>query len=103
MTLLLGLASVTLASVGQLFLKLGTGRLSLHLLVGLFLYGVSTLAWLSLLRTVPLSRAYPLLALNFILVPLLSRIFLGEELGRDYLAGTVFLLLGLALIWGGGR
>ncbi len=99
--ILWGLVSVVLASVGQLFLKLGVGRLSLPLLVGLALYGLSTLAWLFLLRSVPLSRAYPLLALNFVLVPLLSRLFLGEKLGPDYVAGTLLLLGGLALIWNG--
>lgn len=71
-------------------------------LAGFGLYGLSSLCWLGVLSSWPLSRAYPVLALNFVLVALLSRFALGEELSSLRLAAAVLCCLGVALL-GVGR
>jgi undecaprenyl phosphate-alpha-L-ara4N flippase subunit ArnE len=107
---LLGVA--VLLAVGQMLFKLASSRLitgqgpiallsslvSLPLLGGLLLYGVTTLLWVYLLRELPLSRAYPFMALAFALVPILSWFFFREGLDLRYGVGLTLMLLGLYLV-----
>lgn len=82
-----------LISGGQIMFKVVSGRLdapSLNSLFRLFLdplmllalsiYGIGTIVWIYLLRTVPLSTAYPFMGLPFCLVPILAVVTLGEPL-----------------------
>ena len=100
-------ASVVAAVLGQLSLKYGLSQgdelvssefwrliLNPYVLAGLALYGGGALAWMGVLSRVDLSLAYPFLALNFVLVPVVAYSVLGEAvpLGR---------WLGIAVIVGG--
>lgn len=98
-SLLLTLNCVVLIAVGQLLFKSAAGQwrvdgwswttlrgfLSPAMLVALFIYAVATLLWVFVLRTVPLSSAYALFSLAFLIVPLLARIFLGEPISANTL------------------
>ncbi|NCC20926.1 MAG: transporter [Alphaproteobacteria bacterium] len=66
--------------------------------LALMLYGAATLLWIMILQTVPLSLAYPFMALGFVLVPLASWLFFKETLTLGYAAGVGFIILGLGLI-----
>src|SRR5688500_14297579 len=57
----------------------------------LSLYMISTVAWITALRTIPLSVAFMFNALAFAFIPIVSAMFFGEQLPR-------FLLPGLASI-----
>src|SRR4051812_26842178 len=76
----LTLACVIAIAAGQVMFKLSArsvaGSGALHdllfspiLIAALAVYGVATVAWISQLRFVELSRAYPLMALSFVIVP----------------------------------
>ena len=68
------------------------------LLAGLSALGAALLLWLLVLRQVPLHRAYPMLGLNFVLVALASRFWLGEpSRPRDWW-GIASIVLGVALL-----
>ncbi|WP_148275974.1 EamA family transporter [Thermacetogenium phaeum] len=71
-------------------------------LIGVSLYGLSFLCWLEVLAAWPLSRAYPVLALNFGLVAFFAAVFLKEPLTPMQVAGTLLCAAGVALI-GAGR
>ena len=85
-------------SVGQLMFKIAANRLqgvsllSLEafraLLPALLLYGLTTIAWVAVLRELPLSSAYPLMALAFVFVPLGSVLFLNETISLQYWGGV---------------
>lgn len=91
--------SVLLGSTGQLYLKLGSGRLfNPYTLIGVVFYGVAFLQWLKVLAIWPLSRAYPLLALNFVLVAVLSAFFLHEKFSSGSVLGTALCALGVLCI-----
>lgn len=62
------------------------------------LYGITSLAWIWALQRIDLGRAYPLMALAFIFVPLGSHIFLGERFGRQYFVGVAVIILGILVI-----
>jgi multidrug transporter EmrE-like cation transporter len=61
------------------------------------LYVIATVIWIGVLREVPLSRAYPFIALGFVLVPLAGRQFFGEPLDGRYLVGVILILIGILL------
>lgn len=101
--------------MGQVFLKLGAGSefralsdrtllhilLDRHTLAGVFLYGFSFLCWLKVLAAWPLSKAYPVLALNFGLVALLAACVLKEPLTPARVVGTLLCAAGVALLGAG--
>lgn len=62
------------------------------------IYLLLTIAWVWILRVVPLSRAYPFVALAFALAPLLGCFWFGEPLPVRLLAGIVIILCGLSLV-----
>ena len=107
--LLLGLGCVLGISVGQIFFKLASttlqpaynfkslGNLFLnkYLLISLFIYMVTTILWIWLLRLVPLRQAYPLIALAFLIVPILARVFLNEKFELRSIIGGIIIFIGV--------
>lgn len=69
-------------------------------IAALALYGFATLLWIYVLKTAPLSYAYSFMALTFVIVPLLSLLFLGESLSWRYGAGSVLIIAGLMIAQG---
>ena len=67
------------------------------LVTALALYGITTLAWIWVLRHAPLHLAYPFMGLAFLIVPTLAWAFLGEPLHWRTLAGGVLIMAGVAL------
>jgi undecaprenyl phosphate-alpha-L-ara4N flippase subunit ArnE len=61
-------------------------------------YLLSTGLWLTALRTVALSQAFPILGLQFALVPLASRMFLAEHVTHEQWLGVLTIVLGVALV-----
>jgi len=66
-----------------------------YLIAALVIYGCATLAWVYILQQVPLSIAYPLFALSFLFVPLLSTIIFHEPFTPKMLAGSAAIILGV--------
>ena len=66
-------------------------------LLALAVYAITTVGWVLVLRTAALSRAYPFMALSFVLVPFLSWIFFKEQLSLRYLLGIGAIVLGIFL------
>lgn len=66
--------------------------------IALILYGVATLLWLVILQRVPLSTAYPFVALGFVIVPLGAWALYGEPLALRHLFGTALIIGGLIVI-----
>ena len=99
---------VLLMAVGQLLFKATAVAWQAHgtllapvpamrLLASLAVYGVATLAWIWVLQRVPLTIAYPLVALTFVLVPLGAWWLYDENLGLRYIAGMLLIVAGIVL------
>jgi drug/metabolite transporter (DMT)-like permease len=114
---LLILASSVLGVSGQILLKMGVesrGTINLSgsdvlqsiaqfftaplVWLGLGCCGLATIVWLVVLSRVDLSLAYPLIALNFVLVPLLGWLFLGEQVPSWRWVGVIIVLAGVTII-----
>ncbi len=119
MAWIFALASVLLVSAAQLLMKWSMVQLplltqltvflralwplspaALALAAGILAYAMSMLCWLLALRRMPLSRAYPLLSLSYLLVwggalwlPVFDEVFMPGKL-----AGGALILAGLVLI-----
>lgn len=65
--------------------------------VALAIYGVATLAWIWLLQRLPLSLAYPFVALSFVLVPLGAWWWFAEKPGLWQLAGAALIVAGIVV------
>ena len=75
----------------------GLGRRLLNpwLIGGIGALGCGMLCWLGVLHTVPLSVAYPMLSLNFVLVALAARWLFHEALSWRYVGGLVLIMAGI--------
>jgi multidrug transporter EmrE-like cation transporter len=67
-------------------------------LLGLTLYGVGAVAWIAVLARLDLSLAYPLLALNFVLITLSSRLILGETVPTMRWIGMLVICVGIVIV-----
>ncbi|MFN8445505.1 MAG: EamA family transporter [Caldilineaceae bacterium] len=67
-------------------------------LLGLALYGLGAISWIAVLKRMDLSYAYPFLALNFVLIALVSGFFLGEAIPPLRWAGLGLICCGIVLV-----
>lgn len=109
---------VTLASVGQIFIKKSVSGGSLvggspgktlknifgalrhpYALIGFGLYVISTFVWLLVLSKVRLSVAYPMMSLSYFLVVILSATVLREKVDKRFaIAGLLLISAGVACV-----
>ena len=104
---------VVLGTVGQLSLKYAfqtpvTGQsadksirnllFSPYFWIWFISYVVVTILWLVVLRTIPLSQAFPALGLTFALVPLASNRFLKEKVVLSQWFGIAVIIAGVILV-----
>src|ERR1043165_1318637 len=69
----------------------------------LALYGMATALWIWILSRVPLSHAYPWVAVGAAIVPMLGWCFFGERTGPVFWVGVGFIVLGILLVQSSGR
>jgi len=62
------------------------------------LYCVATLLWVRILAEVPLGRAYPFMALAFIVVPAGGYLFFNEAVTLQQVLGTVLIIIGVIVV-----
>jgi multidrug transporter EmrE-like cation transporter len=111
-TMVLILGAVAFSAAGQLCLKSGAQQLAGlggaefltaaagdgRVLSGIVAWAASTVCWLYVLRVAPLSRAYLLSSLTYVLVPLVGVHVFGERLRRLHVIGMVLILTGVACL-----
>ena len=59
---------------------------------------IASLTWMAALSKFELSFAYPFMALNFILVPILGMYFLGESLSFRSIFGLALIFFGVVVV-----
>lgn len=82
-------------------LRLDGGTVSMHSIylmgAAIVLYGITSIAWVLVLRHVDLGRVYPVMALAFIFVPAGSHFLLGERFHPAYFVGVLFIVAGVII------
>ena len=100
------LAGVLLNAAAQLLLKAGTNAMPLglrlalepHIVGGLACYVVSVVLWVVALSRVPVSIAYPMLSIGYVVNALAAWQLLGEALPPLRLAGIGVIILGVFMV-----
>jgi multidrug transporter EmrE-like cation transporter len=117
LTFSLLLFGVLLNAAAQLLLKAGTNRIgefafaldnlwpvgsrlasSPHILAGMACYGVSLVVWIMALSRVPVSIAYPMLSIGYIVNAFAAWWLFGESLAAQKLIGIGFIVVGVWLV-----
>lgn len=121
-TILILVLAAGLATAGQLLLKAGMTEIGLvsgvtpgHLLelvgdvlttwktvLGLVCFGASSVFWLVVLSRVPLSTAYPFVALSYLIILGFSTIVLHERPPLLTWGGAFLIMSGIVLVGFGG-
>jgi drug/metabolite transporter (DMT)-like permease len=109
-TLLLILVSVTLSAVAQISFKFGMSSVAARqaglvealftpgVMVGLALYGLGTLLWLSVLSRTEVSQAYPFVGLGFVLTAILGHLLFNDAIGPQRILGIFVVIGGIVLV-----
>ncbi len=101
------LLSIVFGIGGQLLLKAGASRASGNIIAQLFaplsicglaLYFFSAMAYMYALRKLPVSVAFPTVAISYPIVALLAYWTAGEQLGLNRILGIGLVVAGVALI-----
>ena|SRR5215211_781590 len=111
------LTGVLLNAAAQLFLKAGTNTLGIvsfttgewfgqalrvgtnpHIVGGMFCYAFSLVVWVMALSRVPVSIAYPMLSIGYIVSAIAAYYLFGESLGLTRWLGIGFIVVGVWLV-----
>ena len=100
------LVGVLLNAAAQLLLKAGTNAMPLglrlaiepHILGGLACYGISVVVWVIALSRVPVSIAYPMLSIGYVVNAVAAWYLLGEALTPLRLTGIGIIIAGVFLV-----
>jgi multidrug transporter EmrE-like cation transporter len=65
---------------------------------GMVCYGASVCVWLAALTKAPVSTAYPMLSLGYVVVAAVSVIWLGEAMGPGKVLGIALICAGVFLV-----
>ncbi|WP_302480974.1 EamA family transporter [Nostoc sp. TCL240-02] len=72
--------------------------LSRYFLIWFVCYTFMTILWLYVLRTVPLSQAFPVLGLMYALIPIASHYLLKEQVVLSQWIGISIIITGVILV-----
>lgn len=111
------LTGVLLNAAAQLLLKAGTTRVGHfefstanilpvgmqfatqpHIMGGLACYAVSVVVWIMALSRVPVSVAYPMLSIGYVVNAFAAWWLFGESLAMQKLVGIGFIIIGVWLV-----
>lgn len=115
--LLLLIPAILLSTTGELLFKIGMNRVGSFefapaairavlprilfnpfIWVGFVGFGLGAVFWLAVLSRVPLSLAYPILALSYFVVVIEAWLFLHERVTWKRLLGVAVLVVGVVIV-----
>ena len=86
------------AQVGTIQVAGNLGVILRWMALAILLMGVGLLLWLRVLQLLPLSIAYPMLSMNFVLITFSAHWFFNENIDRRHWFGVAFIMLGILLM-----
>ena len=111
------LSGVLLNAAAQIFLKAGTNTLGVvsfssdawfgqalrigtnpHIIGDMFCYAFSLVVWIMALSRVPVSIAYPMLSIGYVVSAVAAYFLFGESLSLGRWLGIGFIIIGVYLV-----
>ena len=96
--ILFKLAAMRFTPAGRLSDNLVALALNPYLVAAVLLYGILSAMWVWVLTFVPISIAYPFVALAFVLTVASGTLFFGEAASAKLLVGGAMVVAGLIVI-----
>ncbi len=109
--------AILFSTTGELFFKMGMNRIggfefsgralgavlprvlrNPFIWLGFVGFGLGALFWLAVLSRVPLSIAYPILALSYFVVVIEARLFLRERVTWRRMLGVTIIVIGVVIV-----
>jgi multidrug transporter EmrE-like cation transporter len=107
-SIVLVIISGLIGGLGPIYLKKATGIINFKkfstiyknkfLIIGIFIYGISTIIFIPALKGGELSVLYPLIGLVYIWVSIYSIYMLKEKMNLLKWAGIITIIIGVSLI-----
>jgi multidrug transporter EmrE-like cation transporter len=97
-----GMNSVGILSLTNFWPTVGRILTNPKILGGFSLFGVGAVFWLAAISRVPLSWAYPMLSIGYILILLFSAIILKEQVNPLRWVGALVICAGIVLVFRSG-
>ena len=69
-----------------------------HIMAGMACYAVSLVVWIMALSRVPVSIAYPMLSIGYVINAFIANLWFGEALAAQKLLGIGFIVVGVFLV-----
>ena len=69
-----------------------------HIMGGMACYAVSLVVWIVGLSRVPVSIAYPMLSIGYVINAIIAYYWLGEALSMQKMLGVGFIIVGVVLV-----
>ena len=69
-----------------------------YIMGGMACYAISLVIWIMALSRVPVSIAYPMLSIGYLINALVAWQWLGEAISAQKLLGISFIIIGVVLI-----
>lgn len=115
LSLILVLVSIVLSSFGQVTMKYGTMQLTqlininvfqkllvyftnIYIVLGFVLYALSAFIWIFAISKLPLSIAYPLVGISYVIVMVLSYFMFKEPITLTKVIGVLLIISGVIVI-----
>lgn len=86
------------AQAGQLDVAGNLPTILRWMIIAVFFMGCGLLLWLRVLQLLPLSIAYPMLSINFVLIILSASWLFDEPIDRRHWLGVGFIMLGVLMM-----
>lgn len=97
--LLMKKAMTKIGAVNKISLELGLAMVLNPLIIaGIFLYAIAAILWLFVLSKVDLSYAAPIYSMSYVLIAILSFVFLKENLSFSRIIGILLICSGVFFI-----
>jgi multidrug transporter EmrE-like cation transporter len=88
-------SGVLLNAMAQLWFRVGFEP---HIMAGLMCYVLSVAIWIVALSKVPVSVAYPMLSIGYVVNAIAAWYLFGEYLSTQKLAGIAVIIVGVCLV-----
>jgi drug/metabolite transporter (DMT)-like permease len=98
-----GMNSVGVLSLSNFWATFGRILSHPRILGGFGLVGIGALFWLSAISRAPLSWAYPMLSIGYLLILLFSAIILKEQVTPMRWVGALIICVGIVLVFRSGN
>ncbi|RON77843.1 EamA family transporter [Pseudomonas fluorescens] len=90
--------AISISTHGSIYAIAGALLTSFEFFMAIGIYGLLTIYWIWLLRSISISYAYPFVSLSIAIMVFLGWWLWGEKINWFHISGVFFILVGVVLV-----